>query len=84
MGKTATFIAEFLPDGHLSIPDKAVKALSLKKGKKVKAMIETNEFDREAFLKLAGAWKDKTEKEIDIFRDILKERERFGRGEAAF
>lgn len=84
MGKTATFIAEFLQDGHLSIPEKAVKALSLKKGKKVKAMIETHEFDRDAFLRLAGVWKDKTEEEIGIFRDILKERERFGRGEAAF
>ena len=81
MGKTATYIAEFLNDGHLSIPEKVVKTLSLKKGRKVRAIIKTEKFDREKFLKLFGIWKDRTEEEISIYKEILKERENFGRGE---
>ena len=81
MGKIATFIAEFLNDGHLSIPEEVVKALSLKKGKKVRAVINTEKFDRKEFLKLFGIWRNRTEEEISIYRKILKERESFGRGE---
>ncbi len=81
MGKTVTFIAEFLKDGHLSIPDRVVKALSLENGKKVKAIIETEKFNREGFLSLFGVWKKKTDDEINIYKEILREREGFGRGE---
>lgn len=81
MGKTAVFIAEFLKDGHLSIPEKIVKNLSLEKGKRVKTIIETEQFDKKEFLGLLGIWKDKTEAEIDIYKEILRERESFGRGE---
>jgi hypothetical protein len=44
-------------------------------------MIEKDKFDKEAFLNLFGIWKDKTEEEVDLYREILKEREIFGRGE---
>lgn len=82
MGTTATFTAELLGDGHLSIPDKVVKALSLKKGEKVKAVIEAEKFDKEGFLGLSGIWKDKSADEIvGIYNKILEERESFGRGE---
>lgn len=81
MGKTATFIAEFLNDGHLSIPEKVIKALSLEKGKKVRAVIETEGFDKEGFSRLFGIWKDKPEEEVSIYKEIFKERESFGRGE---
>jgi len=81
MGKSAVFMAEFLQDGHLSIPDKAVKELALKKGSKVKATIETQAFDREGFLRLFGIWKGRSIEEIGVFQDILKERSNFGRGE---
>lgn len=66
MGKSAAFTA----------PEKAVKELALKKGSKVKATIETQVFDREGFLRLAGAgiWKDRSPEEIGVFQDILKER----------
>ena len=74
MGTTATFTAELLGDGHLSIPEKVVKALSLKKGEKVKAVIETEKFDKDAFLGLSGIWKDKSEDEIGIYNKILEER----------
>lgn len=81
MGKSAAFTAEFLQDGHLSIPEKAVKELALKKGSKVKATIETQAFDRDGFLRLFGIWKDKAIEEIGVFQDILKERFNFGQGE---
>ena len=81
MGTTATFTAELLGDGHLSIPEKVVKALSLKKGEKVKAVIEAEKFDKDAFLGLSGIWKDKSEDEIGIYNKILEERvDRGGEG----
>ena len=81
MGKTATFIPEFLKDGHLSIPEKIVKALSLETGKRVKTVIETEKFSKKEFLGLFGIWKGKTEAEINIYKEILRERENFGRVE---
>jgi bifunctional DNA-binding transcriptional regulator/antitoxin component of YhaV-PrlF toxin-antitoxin module len=81
MGRIATFKSELLKDGHLSIPKKVIKILSLKKGEKVRAIIETERFDREGFLTLFGIWKDKSKKEISIYKEIVKEREGFGRGE---
>lgn len=81
MGKVAAFIGEFLKDGHLSIPEKVVKELSLEKGARVRAVIEAEKFDKNSFLKLFGIWKDKTVEEIDIYKEIINERKSFGRGE---
>ena len=44
-------------------------------------MIEKEEFDKPGFLNLFSIWKDKNEEEINIYREIVKEREMFGRGE---
>jgi len=44
-------------------------------------MIEKEEFDKQGFLNLFSIWKDKSEEEIDMYREIVKEREIFGRGE---
>jgi hypothetical protein len=84
MSKSAVFTAELLSDGHLSIPEVTIKALLLKKGARVKATIETQQFDKAGFLKLSGIWRNKVEKEIDIYREIFKERDSFGRGEVNF
>ncbi len=81
MGKQASFIAEFLRDGHLSIPKQVVSALSLKKGERVEAVIETKRFDKSGFLGLFGVWQHKSNQEIDLYRSIIKERESFGREE---
>ena len=82
MGKIASFRAKYLKDGHVSIPKEVIDALLLRKGEEVRVMIEKEKFDKEIFLKLFGIWKDKSEEEIDLYREILKEREIFGRGEA--
>lgn len=36
---------------------------------------------KEKFLKLAGIWKNKNKEEIQQFKEIIKEREKFGRRE---
>lgn len=84
MEKIITFKSKYLSDGHLSVPKAIVNSLLLKKGGEVRVMIERVEFDKEAFLALFGIWKEKTEEEITIYREILKEREIFGRGEVEF
>jgi hypothetical protein len=82
--KIITFKSKYLSDGHLSVPKVIVNSLLLKKGEEVRVMIEREEFDKEAFLALFGTWKEKTEEEITVYREILKEREIFGRGEVEF
>lgn len=77
----ATFKAKYLENGHLSVPEEIASSLSLRKGEEVQVIIGTESFDKRGFLELSGIWKDKSEKEIDIYREIVKEREGFGRGE---
>jgi predicted DNA-binding antitoxin AbrB/MazE fold protein len=84
MGRIFTFKSKYLSDGHLSVPKEMVNSLLLREGEEVRVMIEREEFDKEAFLALFGIWKEKTEEEIGIYREILKEREIFGRGEVEF
>jgi len=81
MGKILNFKAKYLNDGHLSIPKEVVNALFLRKGEEVRVMVEKEKFDKAAFLSLFGIWEDKSEEEIDLYRNILKEREIFGRRE---
>jgi hypothetical protein len=81
MGRIASFKAKYLKDGQLSIPREVVNTLLLRRGEEVRVMIEKEKFDKEALLKLFAIWKDKGEAEIDLYREILKEREIFGRGE---
>ena len=44
-------------------------------------VIGKERLDKEGFLSLSGIWKDKSEEEIDFYREIIRDRERFGRGE---
>ena len=81
MKKAVTFKGKYLEDGHLPIPKEVVDSLLLRRGEEVRVMVEKGKFDKEGFLKLFGIWKDKSEEEINIFREIVKEREMFGRGE---
>ena len=81
MLKIATFKAKYLKDGHLSVPKEAVNTLLLRTGEEVRVVIEKERFDKEGFLGLSGIWKDKSEEEIDIYLEIIKGREVFGRAE---
>lgn len=81
MSKVATFKAKYLKDGHLSIPKEVAASLLLKRGEEVRVVIEKEKFDKKGFLSLFGIWRDKSEEEIYLYREIVKEREMFGRGE---
>jgi len=81
MGHKAAYTAEYLNDGHLSMPKEIADRLSLRKGKKLRVIVEASRFDKNDFLALFGVWREKSDEEIKIFKDILKERNHFGRGE---
>lgn len=81
MNKVATFKAKYLKDGHLSIPKEVVASLLLRRGEEVRVVIEKEKFDKKGSLSLFGIWRDKSEEEIHLYREIVKEREIFGRGE---
>ena len=81
MRKVSTFKAKYLKDGHLSIPKDVAASLLLRKGDEVQVVIGKERFDKRGFLNLSGIWKDKSEEEIHSYREIVKERERFGRRE---
>ena len=81
MGNRATYTAEYLEDGHLSIPQEIAHMFALKSGNKIRVIIETPKFNREDFLKFFGMWKRKDTADINIFKDIFEERKKFGRGE---
>ena len=81
MNKVATFKAKYLKDGHLSIPKEVVASLLLRRGEEVRVVIEKENLDKKGSLSLFGIWRDKSEEEIHFYREIVKEREIFGRGE---
>jgi bifunctional DNA-binding transcriptional regulator/antitoxin component of YhaV-PrlF toxin-antitoxin module len=81
MNKVATFKAKYLKDGHLSIPKEVVASLLLRRGEEVRVVIEKENLDKKGSLSLFGIWRDKSEEEIHLYREIVKERKIFGRGE---
>ena len=81
MLKIATFKAKYLKDGHLSVPKDVVNTLLLRTGEEVRVVIENKKFDKGGFLGLFAIWKDKSEEEINIYREIVKDRVVFGRPE---
>lgn len=83
MGNRVIFTAEYLNNGHLSIPKEIVNTLALRSGKKIRVVIEKTMSNKNDFLKLFGIWKNKSEEEIKIYKDILEERRKFDRGEIA-
>jgi len=83
MSNRAVYTAEYLNDGHLSIPHEIANMFSLKSGRKIRVIIEESKFNKAEFLKVFGTWNQKGTEEIDIFKDIYKDRKKFGRGEFA-
>jgi len=81
MGKIATFKTKYLKDNRIFIPKEVASTLFLRRGEEVRVMIEKEEFDKQGFLNLFSIWKDKSEEEIDLYREVVKEREMFGRRE---
>jgi len=71
----ATFKAKYLENGHLSIPEDIASSLLLRKGDELQVAIGKESFDKRGFLKLSGIWKNKSEEEVRIYREIVKERD---------
>jgi len=71
----ATFKAKYLGNGHLSIPEDIASSLLLRKGYEMQVAIGKEGFNKRGFLSLSGIWKDKSEEEIHIYREIVKERD---------
>ncbi len=75
--KMSGFKGSFMGNAiNKSDPDR----MTLKKGKKIRVILEESRFNKSDMLDLFGIWKDKSDEEIKIFKDILEEREHFGRG----
>jgi len=81
MSYKAIYMAEYLNDGHLSIPKEIADRLLLMKGEKRRVIVEGAKFNKNNILEYFGIWKDKSAEEIRIFSDIVTERKYFGRGE---
>ena len=81
MGNRATYTAEYLKDGHLSIPQEIAHKFDLKSGGKIRVIVESSKFSKSDFLQFFGIWKQKNKEEISIFMNIFEERKQFGRGE---
>jgi hypothetical protein len=81
MSKVVSFKARYLKDGHLSIPKEIVASLLLRRGEEVRVVLEKEKFDKKGFLSIFGIWRKKSEEEIHLYREIVRERETFGRGE---
>jgi hypothetical protein len=81
MRNKAAYTAEYLNDGHLSIPEEIVNMFTLESGGRVRVTIEASMFNKTRFLNLFGIWKQKNIEEVNVFKDIYEERNKFGRGE---
>lgn len=81
MGNKAAYTAEYLNDGHLSIPKEIVSMFTLESGGRVRVTVEASKFNKAGFLNLFGIWKQKNIEEVNIFKGIYEERNKFGRGE---
>ena len=83
MGSRVVYMAEYLNHGHLSFPKEIADKFTLKGGSKVRVTVETEEFNKAAFLELFGVWSSKSDEELDRFKKIFSERKNFGRGDVS-
>ena len=75
------YIAEVLPDGHLSLPSEISSRLNLKTYTKVRISIQKENDGRKNLKRFCGKWQDNRDAE-EIVGDILHNREKNQRSEA--
>jgi hypothetical protein len=69
--KALEYIAEILPDGHLSVPETIIKKLNLKSYSKLRISILPIEVKKKGLTRFSGKWQD--DREADkIVEDIYK------------
>ncbi len=78
--ETFEYIAEILPDGHLSIPEAIIKRLKLKAHSKLRIFIVPIEKKNKDLSRFCGKWQEPREAD-EIVADIYKSRSKNIRSE---
>lgn len=78
--ETFEYIAEILPDGHLSVPDAIIKSLNLKSHSKLRISILPIETEKKNLTRFCGKWQDDRGAN-KIIEDIYKSRSKNNRSE---
>ena len=78
--ETFEYIAEILPDGHLSIPEAIIKKLDLKSHSKLRISILPIVTKKKGLTRFSGKWQDDQEAN-KIVEDIYKSRSNNTRSE---
>jgi len=78
--ETFEYIAEILPDGHLSVPEAIIKKLNLKSHSRLRISILPIETKKKGLTRFSGKWQDDREAN-KIVEDIYKSRSNNTRSE---
>ena len=78
--ETFEYIAEILPDGHLSLPEVVIKKFNLKFHSKLRISILSIETKKKGLARFSGKWQDDREAN-KIVEDIYKSRSKNTRSE---
>jgi hypothetical protein len=73
------YIAEVLPDGHLSLPENIIKQLKLKAHSKLRVQIQPEKKTKQGLSRFCGRWQDDDVE--DIVNDIYNSRDKNIRSE---
>ncbi|MBL0701936.1 MAG: hypothetical protein JJV91_00450 [Desulfosarcina sp.] len=73
------YIAEVLPDGHLSLPESIIKQLRLKAYSKLRVQIQFEKKTKRGLSRFCGQWQD--DDVVDIVNDIYHSRDKNIRSE---
>ncbi len=80
--KNIKYIAEVLPDGHLSLPEKIKKRLGLKTRSRLQVQIEIEDPDNVDLSRFCGKWQDDKDCE-EMIQAIYDSRKKNIRSEKA-
>ena len=78
--ETYEYIAEMLPDGHLSIPESIIKGLKLKSHSKLRISILPVDVKKKNLTRFFGKWQDDRDAN-EIVKDIYESRAKNMRSE---
>jgi len=79
--KNLEYIAEILPDGHLSIPEAISKKLNLKSHTKYRISILPIDTKKKSLGRFSGKWQDERDAE-EIIKDVYQSRNKNTRSES--
>ena len=74
------YIAEVLPDGHLTLPENIIKQLKLKTHSKLRVQIQPEKKTKQGLSQFCGQWQDDGDGE-NIVNDLYNSRDKNIRSE---